>query len=65
MTLNRLKSYNNTLILVEHDQNVIESADHIIEPRPGAGEWGGEIIDVGSTRSHHCWRISHRSIFIW
>ena len=47
-TLNRLKSYNNTLILVEHDQNVIESADHVIELGPGSGEWGGGGIDVGS-----------------
>ena len=44
-TLHRLKSYNNTLILVEHDQNVIESADHIIELGPGSGEWGGDIVD--------------------
>ena len=47
-TLHRLKSYNNTLILVEHDQNVIESADHIIELGPGSGEWGGEIVDTGN-----------------
>ena len=46
-TLQRLKSYNNTLILVEHDQNVIEAADHIVELGPGAGEWGGEVVDTG------------------
>ena len=46
-TLERLKSYNNTLILVEHDQSVIEAADHIVELGPGSGEWGGEIVDVG------------------
>ena len=47
-TLDRLKSYNNTLILVEHDPNVIGHADHIIELGPGSGEWGGEIVDVGT-----------------
>ena len=62
-TLHRLKSYNNTLILVEHDQNVIESADHIIELGPGAGEWGGDIVDRGS-QSNYSWGISYWSILI-
>ncbi len=50
-TLDRLKSYNNTLLLVEHDQQVIEHADHILELGPGAGEWGGELVQSGPVES--------------
>ena len=49
-TLDRLKSYNNTLILVEHDPNVIAHADHIVELGPSSGEWGGEVVDAGTVQ---------------
>ena len=47
-TLHRLKSYNNTLLLVEHDPHVIASADHIVEMGPHSGEWGGEVLTTGN-----------------
>lgn len=50
-TLHRLKSYNNTLLLVEHDPHVIASADHIIEMGPLSGEWGGEVITTGNYKT--------------
>ncbi|MFL2754128.1 MAG: excinuclease ABC subunit UvrA [Gammaproteobacteria bacterium] len=47
-TLERLKDLGNTVIVVEHDKETIESADHIIDIGPGAGEHGGEICFSGS-----------------
>lgn len=46
--LRRLKESGNTVLIVEHDAEVISSADHIIEVGPGGGNKGGEIIHNGS-----------------
>jgi len=47
-SLQTLKSNGNSLIVVEHDETVIRSADHVIDVGPGAGELGGEVVAVGS-----------------
>ncbi|MGQ9455633.1 MAG: excinuclease ABC subunit UvrA [Armatimonadota bacterium] len=47
-TLHRLRDLGNTIIVVEHDEETIRSADHIIDIGPGAGEHGGEIVAQGS-----------------
>ena len=47
-TLKALKDLGNTLIIVEHDEAVIKSADHIIDLGPGAGEDGGHITAQGT-----------------
>ncbi|MCK5594038.1 MAG: excinuclease ABC subunit UvrA, partial [Candidatus Aenigmarchaeota archaeon] len=49
-TLKRLRDLGNTLIVVEHDQEMMESADHIIDMGPGAGVHGGKIVSEGSYR---------------
>lgn len=46
-TLHNLKELGNTLIIVEHDQETIGSADHIIELGPKAGNNGGKVIFTG------------------
>src|SRR5699024_6130764 len=46
-TLNKLKDLGNTLIVVEHDEDTIESADWIVDIGPGAGEHGGEVVYAG------------------
>ncbi|HJN51773.1 MAG: excinuclease ABC subunit UvrA [Pseudomonadales bacterium] len=46
-TLTRLKELGNTVIVVEHDEEAIRSADHIIDIGPGAGAHGGEIVVAG------------------
>ncbi|MCK5028346.1 MAG: excinuclease ABC subunit UvrA [Bacteroidales bacterium] len=43
-------SENNTVVVVEHDEEVIKSADYIIELGPNAGDEGGEIIAQGNTK---------------
>jgi excinuclease ABC subunit A len=47
-TLTRLRDLGNTLIVVEHDEETIRSADHIVDVGPGAGVHGGEVIAEGS-----------------
>jgi excinuclease ABC subunit A len=41
--LNQLKALGNTLLLVEHDREVIDAADHVLDFGPGAGDFGGRI----------------------
>ncbi len=43
-TLERLRDLGNTVILVEHDENVLNQADYLIEFGPGAGKKGGNIV---------------------
>jgi excinuclease ABC subunit A len=47
-TLERLRDLGNTLIVVEHDEETIMSADHIVDIGPGAGEHGGIVIAEGT-----------------
>ena len=47
-TLKHLKDLGNTLIVVEHDEDTMYAADHIIDFGPGAGDHGGEVIAQGT-----------------
>jgi excinuclease ABC subunit A len=47
-TLLRLRDLGNTLIVVEHDEETIRIADHVVDIGPGAGEHGGHIVAEGS-----------------
>jgi excinuclease ABC subunit A len=47
-TLTRLRNLGNTLIVVEHDEDTIRSADWIVDIGPGAGEHGGRVVVSGS-----------------
>ena len=47
-TLLRLRDLGNTLIVVEHDEDTIRIADHVVDIGPGAGEHGGRIVAQGS-----------------
>ncbi len=47
-TLVRLRDLGNTLIVVEHDEDTIRVADHIVDIGPGAGEHGGRIVVEGT-----------------
>ena len=49
-TLIRLKDLGNTLIVVEHDEDTIKVADHIVDIGPGAGEHGGQVVHSGSVQ---------------
>ncbi|MDR3558824.1 MAG: excinuclease ABC subunit UvrA [Candidatus Pacebacteria bacterium] len=49
-TMEKLKENGNSLIVVEHDKDIIECADWVIDMGPGAGEFGGEVIFSGSVK---------------
>lgn len=46
-TLDKLRNKGNTLLVVEHDEETIARADHVVDIGPGAGRLGGEIIATG------------------
>ncbi len=47
-TLRRLRDLGNSVIVVEHDEETIRAADHVVDLGPGAGPRGGEIVAQGS-----------------
>ena len=47
-TLKHLKDKDNTVVVVEHDANIIESADYVIDMGPASGRMGGEVVASGS-----------------
>src|SRR5207249_6107426 len=47
-TLEQLRDLGNTVIVVEHDEETMRSADHVIDLGPGAGKHGGEVIAFGT-----------------
>jgi excinuclease ABC subunit A len=49
-TLKRLRDLGNTVLVVEHDEETILEADHVIDMGPGAGAHGGEIVAQGTPR---------------
>ncbi|HZP12290.1 MAG TPA: excinuclease ABC subunit UvrA, partial [Nevskiaceae bacterium] len=49
-TLTRLRDLGNTVIVVEHDEEAIRAADHVIDIGPGAGVHGGQIVAEGTPR---------------
>jgi excinuclease ABC subunit A len=51
LVLERLRNAGNTVIVVEHDPTIIAGADYHVELGPGAGEYGGEIMHAGRTRT--------------
>jgi len=49
-TLKRLRDLGNTVIVVEHDEDAIRAADHVLDIGPGAGIHGGEIVAEGQVK---------------
>lgn len=48
--LNDIKEHGNTVIVVEHDEDTMRSADHIVDLGPGAGEYGGQVMAQGTLK---------------
>ena len=51
-TLNKLRNLGNTVIVVEHDEEVIRNSDWIIDLGPGAGVHGGNIVFEGTIKKN-------------
>ena len=50
---NKLKDLGNTVIVVEHDEDIIRAADHLVDIGPDAGSLGGEVVFEGSPKDIH------------
>jgi len=50
-TLERLRDLGNTVLVVEHDEQMMRAADHLVDMGPGAGEHGGHVVAEGSARA--------------
>jgi len=50
-TLCRMRDIGNTVVVVEHDEDTIRCADHVIDFGPGAGVHGGEVVHAGTPKS--------------
>ena len=63
-SLKHLRDLGNTLIVVEHDEDTMFAADHIVDIGPGAGEHGGQVIAQGTVHDiMACEKINYRGIF--
>ena len=49
-TLQRLRDIGNSVVVVEHDEETIKIADHVVDSGPGAGEHGGEVVYSGAVK---------------
>jgi excinuclease ABC subunit A len=49
-TLERLRDLGNTVLVVEHDEQMMRAADHLVDMGPGAGEHGGRVVAEGPAR---------------
>ncbi|MCW3008632.1 MAG: uvrA [Solirubrobacterales bacterium] len=49
-TLERLRDLGNTVIVVEHDEQTMRRADHLVDMGPGAGEYGGHVVAQGTAK---------------
>ena len=49
-TLMQLRNLGNTVIVVEHDEETIRSADYVLDIGPGAGKHGGEVVAIGTAK---------------
>ena len=61
-TLVRLRDLGNTVIVVEHDEETIRHADHVVDIGPGAGEHGGHIVHSGPVTGRHGLLSNKRSL---
>jgi len=50
-TLERLRDLGNTVLVVEHDEQMMRAADHLVDMGPGAGEHGGHVVAEGPAKS--------------
>ena len=60
--LKRLRDLGNTVVVVEHDDDIMAAADHIIDLGPMAGSFGGEVVFCGSHKELSTLNANHDSI---
>ena len=55
-TLKHLRDLGNTVLVVEHDEDAIRTADHVVDMGPGAGIHGGKVVASGTPEQDHAER---------
>jgi excinuclease ABC subunit A len=63
-TLERLRDLGNTVVVVEHDEQMMRAADHLVDMGPGAGEHGGHVVAEGSAEKVELNRASLTGKFL-
>ncbi|MFQ6675008.1 MAG: excinuclease ABC subunit UvrA [Fidelibacterota bacterium] len=63
-TLERLRDLGNTVLVVEHDRETIESADHVVDLGPGAGDAGGRVVFEGTPEALAGYRDSITGLYL-
>ncbi len=62
-TLERLKALGNTVLVVEHDEQMMRTADHLVDMGPGAGEHGGYVVAEGTAEGRDADQgLGHRPV---
>ena len=62
-TLERLRDLGNTVLVVEHDEQTMRAADHLVDLGPGAGEHGGHVVAAGTAeRGRGGARVADRAV---
>ena len=62
-TLERLRDLGNTVLVVEHDEQMMRAADWLVDMGPGAGEHGGHVVAEGTGRGRRADpRVGHRPV---
>ncbi len=59
-----LIKYNNSVVIIEHNLDIIKNADHIIDLGPEAGEKGGEVVAEGTPEEIAAVENSHTARFL-
>ena len=62
--LKKLKDLGNTLVVVEHDKDVIKNSSHVVEMGPGSGHLGGEIVYAGETKDFYQEENSNTAFYV-
>ena len=62
--LNKLVNKGNTILIIEHNLDVIKQVDHIIEIGPEGGKYGGELVGFGSPEKISKIKNSHTGYFL-
>lgn len=62
--LKDLRDLGNTLVVVEHDHDVIKNSENIIEMGPGSGSFGGEVVYAGATRDFYKSKTSNTAPYL-
>ena len=63
-TLKKLRDNGNSVIVIEHDEETMRNADYLIDVGPGAGKYGGEIIDKGTPQEVSDRKIGMTGLFL-